>query len=67
MFVYCINNRGLEKYLTFEKKYEVINDDFEFNWYKIENDKKQITDYDKSRFIAPGTRAWREIQLKKLL
>ena len=65
MFVFCINNRGLEKYLTLDKKYEVIEETEEFNWFKITNDKGRETEYDRSRFLW-GAR-WRDRQLNKLL
>jgi hypothetical protein len=69
MFIYCINNRGLEKYLTINKKYENIEDfveiDEDFNWYRIINDKNISGTYDKSRFVTVDK--WREIQLNKLL
>jgi hypothetical protein len=65
MFVFCVNNRGLEKYLTLDKKYEVIEETDEFNWFKITNDKDQDTEYDRSRF-AWGAK-WRDRQLNKLL
>lgn len=65
MVVYCINNRGLEKYLTLDKKYEVIEETEEFNWFKITNDKGRENEYDRSRFLKLDK--WRDRQLKKIL
>ena len=68
MYVYCINNRGLEKYLTLEKKYEVTDShgyDEEFGQYTIVNDKGIENGYARTRFAT--VERWREYQLKKLI
>ena len=70
MYVYCINNRGLEKYLTIEKKYEVTDPhgfDEEFNQYTIVNDKGRENGYARSRFAEAGSQKWRDMQLKKII
>ena len=71
MFVICINNRGIENYLTIDKIYDIdttyLDRDEMANWYRIKNDKGHITEYDKSRFTKPGTRTWRDRQLNKIL
>lgn len=69
-FVYCINNRGLEKYLTLDKKYEVTdphNLDEELGEHTIVNDAGAEFGYSRSRFAESGSQRWRERQLKKLL
>lgn len=68
MYVYCINNRGLEKYLTLEKKYEVFDrygNDAEFGQYTIINDKGTQNPYSRSRFA--DTEKWRDYQLRKII
>ena len=70
MYVYCINNRGLEKYLTLEKKYEVTDPhgyDEEFGQYTIVNDKGLENGYARSRFAEAGSQKWRDMQLKKII
>ena len=70
MYVYCTNNRGLEKYLTIEKKYEVTDPhgfDEEFNQYTIVNDKGRENGYARSRFAEAGSQKWRDMQLKKII
>ena len=69
-FVYCLNNRGLEKYLTLDKKYEVTDPygiDEELNQYTIVNDRGVEYGYARSRFAESGSQRWRNRQLNKLL
>jgi len=70
MHVFCTNNRGIENYLTLEKKYEVIDPhgfDEEFDQYTIINDKGIENGYARSRFAQAGSQKWRDLQLKKII